>query len=234
MKTTKILSTQALLVDREMELEKIIENLCYNKVDGIEFEVTMTRDLYPIISLNSKIKHNFISNVKLSDISDQLNKNVFLLEDVLSKIEPLDYINLLIKEGSNNPELERIVLNSIENYRTEELTVYITSFNKHIIKKLNEISSEINTALGFTAGLYRPWLHAEKLEAEAIYPFFASVAGSLVSKCQENNININVYGANEISTLNRMLNLEVDIIHTSNPLKAVNIRDENVEKKQNY
>ena len=131
---------------KENSKKAIINALNKNYIDGVEFDIRITKDNNFVLNHNSIYNNKLIKNTKLKDIkeldilSDVLNdikSNKIILIDI--KIEDKDYIslaNLLIKE------LKKYKLNIYLCSFNYDLCLYLKNKTKHKIGLL--ISGVIN------------------------------------------------------------------------------------------
>ena len=129
--------------------EALLESLKYNYVDGIEFDVRLTKDKKIVIIHDAII--DFVSDgtgiVKYMNYKELLKYNfgnkkyyskICLLEDLLKNIKTNKIIMIEIKDLTNN--YEDIIDNIYNILKKYKLNVYIISFNYKLlnyVKKYN-------------------------------------------------------------------------------------------------
>ena len=208
--------------------------------DGIEFDVHLTSDGIPVVIHDEKVDRTtngsgLISLMSLKEIkglnvtADESNykkEKILTLKETLDLITPDSrLINIELKQGPVvYPGLEEKVIGIVRNYNIVD-KVIISSFNHYSIKSIKNKYPDIKCGLLYMAGFYQPWDYAVKLGVEAIHPFFASINEQIVRVCKENNIMVNVFGANDPDKIRSLLEMDVDSIITDYPGLAVGLRD---------
>lgn len=124
----------------ENSKEAILDVLSKKYIDGVEFDIRMTKDKKLILYHNMLIKTNnnyeFISNKTLLEIK-KINNNITTLDELLKKIKTNKIILIELKYESNNyNELITKFINIIKKYRY--LNIYICSFNYELIKTIKK------------------------------------------------------------------------------------------------
>lgn len=116
-------------VHKENSKDAIINSLGKYYVDGVEFDIRLTRDLKFIINHDPVYKNHFISETNMCDL-----KRIGLdsLEDVLDLINSKKVIMIEVKtDGKNIKSLSKRLYKILKRY---SLNFYICSFNYDFIK----------------------------------------------------------------------------------------------------
>lgn len=219
-----------------------------NEADGVEFDVHLSKDGIPVVIHDERvdrttrssglIKELTLEQIKQLDAgsyySDEFRgEKILTLEETLEIVKETEIINIEFKNGPVFYEgMEEIVLKIIDNFKLIE-KIIISSFNHYSIKNVKKISPHIKTGLLYMAGLYQPWDYARKIGAEAIHPYFASLTPEIVTQCQKNGIEVNVFGANTNAIISNLLECGVDMIITDYPENALSLRKEIKNQRDN-
>ncbi len=207
--------------------------------DGIEFDVHMTKDGYLVVIHDERIGRTtsgkgFIKDLTLKEIKDYdvgssfsplySQERILTLEETLDLVKICSVINVEIKNGPIFYEgIEERVLKIINNYGIQD-KVIISSFNHYTIHKIKELEPDVSCGLLYMAGLFKPWEYAQKVGAEALHPFYLSITPELIQLCHQNDIKVNVFGANEPEMLGMLIKANVDMIITDYPEKGIKLR----------
>lgn len=116
-------------IHRENSKDAIINSLSKSYIDGVEFDVRLTRDGNFIINHDPVYKNHFISETNMCDL-----KKIGLdsLEDVLDIIRSKKVIMIEVKtDGKNIFFLSKRLYKILKRY---SLNIYICSFNYEFIK----------------------------------------------------------------------------------------------------
>ncbi len=220
MMETKVIANHKNLFNKILKNKKK-----YNtEIDGFEIEVFLTKDKYCVIDQKKEVDIAEINQNNLQDLYNMQDNSIYLLDDVLDIAE--DYNEVLIKVN-NDPEYPFLEKNIIDIVKEKELQnkAVLTSFKKHILEKFNDLTDEIKIALGFNAGLYKPWKKATKLGAEAIYTYYGGVVPSVVDKCKKTGLDLYIYGANVNQVIKKFMKFGVKGIITGNLETAISIKN---------
>jgi len=93
------------------------------------------------------------------------------------------------------------------------------------VKIIKNLESNARTGILYYAKLYQPWEYAGYLGIKNLHAHYFSIDSQMVENCRENNININVYGANKNHEIEKMIKMGINIIITSSLEEAMRIRD---------
>ncbi len=239
---TNILGHRGAMGDRPENSAISFKKALSDGADGIEFDVHLTSDGVPVVIHDEKVDRTTNGSGLISKMTFQEIKELDIVfkqgqiqnkkEKILSLEETLELtasesklINIELKQGPViYPGLEEKVVELIKSFNIED-KVIISSFNHYSIKMLKDIYPDIECGLLYMAGIYQPWVYARRLGVEAIHPFLASINEELVQACHENNILVNVFGANDSASISKMLSIGVDCIITDYPGLAVGLRE---------
>jgi len=209
--------------------------------DGIEVDVHLSMDGELIVCHDEKVDRTtngkgFIKDLTLEEIKKLDAGSWFSYEYSREEVPTLEEVIILIKESGLmlNIELksgpifytgiEKKVIDLICKYGLEE-KVIISSFNHYSLIEIKRINEKIKTGVLYMAGLVEPWTYAQKINADAIHPFFYSVIPEVIIGCMKNNILINPFTVDDEPYLTAMVIAGVSGIITNYPDRARKIID---------
>ncbi|MFW6016656.1 MAG: glycerophosphodiester phosphodiesterase [bacterium] len=197
------------------------------KTDGIELDVHLTKDEIPVVIHDETIDRTtdgsgYIKNFTYEELNKYDAGNYFdekfkgekipALKQVLELSDNLKIINIELKNNKiYYDSLEEKVLKLIEEFDIKD-KVIISSFNHYSINKLRSIDKNIELAILYKSWLFEPWLYAERLKINNIHPHYLAVNKEIISKCNNNDIRVNVYGTNERENIKRIIENGADMI----------------------
>ncbi len=129
-------------IHKENTLESILNSLTFDYVDGVEFDIRMTRDFQFVIHHDPFYEGYLISKTRLKTLQ---KKGLNSLEEVLEKINGNKIILIEIKEESNKFHILTAKLYRI--LRKYELNYYIFSFNYKLMTYFQKKHSDIKVGL---------------------------------------------------------------------------------------
>ena len=119
----------------ENTIDAILDVLSKEYIDGVEFDIRITKDNKFVLSHNpvvynlGLITHNYLKDIKKYNISE--------LEEVLKKIKTDKIILIDIKsEISDNKNLIKKLNKILKKYK--QLNIYLCSFNYDLIKNIKQ------------------------------------------------------------------------------------------------
>lgn len=132
----------------ENSMKAILNSLSKTYIDGVEFDIRITKDNHFIIHHNATINTNnknlgLIKNMTLKEIKKIKIKyhnqiyRIATLKEVLKKITGSKIILIEIKEEQNYSELQKKKLINILN-KFPNLNIYLMSFNYLLIKSIKK------------------------------------------------------------------------------------------------
>jgi len=207
-------------------------------VDGVEFDVQMTKDDQLVIIHDEKVdrttnakgyvKDFTLKEIKALDVGITFSEKykgekILTLEETLEIVKDCDMINVELKNGLiKYPNLEEKVISTIRLCHLEE-KVILSSFNHYSIHKISKMAPDIFTGILYGEILYNPWDYAKHVGANAINPHYLCVSGEIIKQSQENGIKVNVYTVNNEKDITKMIKEGVDIIITDYPERAISL-----------
>lgn len=146
------------------------------------------------------------------------------LEEVLQLLDGWDGIlNIEIKNGPVfYPGIEKAVLDTVVKHGFLSRTIF-SSFNHYCLVEMRKINPETRIAPLYYAGLYEPWVYAQRMGASAIHPNFYTINSEVVKNCKRNNVMVNPYTVDQPEHIKAMIQAGADAIITNYPDVALNI-----------
>ncbi|MFW6238140.1 MAG: glycerophosphodiester phosphodiesterase family protein [Halanaerobiales bacterium] len=195
--------------------------------DGVEFDVHLTSDRVPVVIHDECLDRTTegtgkIKNKKLRDLEEY---DILTLGETLDIVRNCKIINIEIKNGPVfYPGIEEVVIDIVKN-RDLSGKVILSSFNHYTIKKIKDLDPALNCGLLYMAGLFRPWEYARMLGAKSIHPYHLSITPEIISQCQNNDLQVTLFGANKEKMIKRAAKSGADMLITDYPEKALNLLD---------
>ena len=218
---------------------KAIEADC----DGIEMDVHLTRDGVPVVIHDEEVDRttngsgyvkdftyeqfcNLDAGIKFSD--EFKGEKIPTLKEFFDFMKDNDkLINIELKNSIIHYEgLEEKVYKEIENYGFED-RVIISSFDHYSIRKCIRLNKNIKTGILYWDCIFEPHNYCKVVGASALHPEFNSITEEIVRDAHEDFQQVNVYTVNEKKDMEKMIDLNVDMIITNYP----NILKEVLENK---
>ncbi len=196
--------------------EKAIELGC----DGIETDVQLSKDGIPVLIHDETVDRTTTSSGFVKDFtcSELRDMGIPSLEQLMILVR-LNHIilNLELKNGIVlYKELEEKVITIIKKYHMEQ-RVILSSFNHESMVKCKQIDASIMTGLLYIENLVHPEKYCKYVGADALHPNYRVVNKKMVEAAHEQYIKVNVYTVNEEEDIQRMIELEVDMVITNYP-----------------
>lgn len=124
---------------KENSKDAILNSLNKNYIDGVEFDVRITKDSQIIIRHNALIdlQERYLDVIKNKNL-DEIKKiypNICTLEDILINVQNKKILLIEIKEESDNFDKLIIKLFNILK-KHKHLNIYLCSFNYKLMKKI--------------------------------------------------------------------------------------------------
>jgi len=140
------------------------------------------------------------------------------LAETLDIVKDLEIINIEIKDRG----IEKQIIYTIKEFNLLDKTI-ISSFDHYSIVKIKQIEKYIKVGLLYMSRLYKPYLYAKKIGADALHPYYRTVTENMVKNSHKSLLEVNVFGVDdavnyelEVSKLKKM---DVDMIISNYPDK---------------
>lgn len=211
--------------------------------DGVELDVHLSSDGYAVVIHDDLVDRTTNGTGAVSSMTlEQLRSlDASMGKDGFSgaKIPTLDEVYRLLQPTSLsvNVELKEDVYNDgfivipkvLELEKKYGMTgrVFYSSFNHILLREMKRCSSEIPTGLLYAAALVDVWKYAAAVPADAIHPHFASLQDrSVVPECHNAGIAVRPWTVDRDEDLMDMFAQGVDAVITNDPVHALHLRGE--------
>jgi glycerophosphoryl diester phosphodiesterase len=204
--------------------------------DGVELDVTLTKDNVPIIihddtvdrttNGHGAIKEMTLAEVKQLDASYKFDKyrdetlRVPTLHEVLSAVGKRGIVNIEIKSTTLKTDgVEAAVLAVIEDTGAGD-HVMISSFNPLALSRMAELDPRLPRGLLYANNLplylRRAWLRPIA-KPTAMHPHCSMIDDKYVAWARSKGYKINTWTTDDPVEMQRLMNLGVDAIMTNKP-----------------
>ncbi len=210
------------------------------KADGIELDIHMTKDGRLVVAHDETIDRCSNGTGRIIDMTlkelqsydfsnhlpDYKNVKIPTLEEVLYFVKSTGMtVNIEIKSGIVNYQgIEEKALSLVEKLGLKKKVIY-SSFNHYSLMLVKQIDKTVPIGLLYSEAIVDPHLYAEYLKAEAIHPFYYTLAlPDIVTKCHEKGILVNPWTVNTAEHLAWMFKEGVNAVITNFPDVASSVR----------
>ena len=198
------------------------------KANWIELDVHQTKDLQAVVIHDANLKRVAGVNKKISDLTykelekidvgshfspDYSFERVPLLEDVIKYAKENNIkLNIEIKPTGTEVNIEQQVIDLINKYDFKD-NCLVASFNYDVLERVKKIDSSIHTlyVMSFAIGNIIDLEYADNYSIEA-----SNITYNLVARIHNSGKKIFVWTIDDIDTIYKMLDLNVDNIITDN------------------
>ncbi len=216
--------------------------------DGIELDVQMTKDGELVVIHDETVDRTtngsgFVKDLVLDDILklDASYKfqefsgtaKIPTLEEVLkwAATLPSFLINIELKNGIvDYPMIEERTIELVQKYGMEKRTI-LSSFNHYSLVKCSKLSSEIETAILYMEGLYKPWEYAKQVGAIGLHPHHYAVNQAIIESSKSNHVAVRPFTVNDEDCMLDLMKNGCTAFFTDFPKKAVKGRLKYNEKE---
>ncbi len=221
------------------------EQAVADKAEGIELDVQRSRDGRLVVYHDENLKRltgkdAYLATLNWTDLQ-QLNvaanrpeagvHHMPLLEDVLEFIQGKDLkLNIELKNSNIFYHgMEEEVLALVEKAGVLD-QIRFSSFNHMSMTKMAAMGFGEISGMLYSEILCNPWVYVGGCGMGAIHPMFNNLqVPDLVKNCHEAGLKVNVWTIDEEVFLNSALLLEVDVIMTNLPVKAIELRNQYIK-----
>ncbi|OPX43858.1 putative glycerophosphoryl diester phosphodiesterase 1 [Ruminiclostridium hungatei] len=210
------------------------------QADGIELDIHMTRDGHLVVAHDETIDRcsngsgriidMTLKELLTYDFSNHMdgyrNIRIPTLEEVLHFVKGTRLtVNIELKSGLVTYEgIEEKAIRLVSDMGMKKRVLY-SSFNHHSLMLIKKIDRAIPIGLLYTEALVDPQLYALRIAAEAVHPFYYTLAvPGTVRKCRENGIMVHPWTVNTQEHMTWMYKEEVNAIITNYPALALDVK----------
>lgn len=202
------------------------------QADGIELDVQMTADGRLVVIHDELLDRTTDgSGLVAQHTYEQLRgldaswkftayrgEGIPLLEQVLELLAPTRLeLNIELKNSIIPYEgMEEAVVRLVRQYGMEKQVV-LSSFNHYSVVQLTCMAPEMEAAILYEAGLFRPWEYAAGLGARALHPQFYSVTPEIAANARLSGMRVRPWTVNEEADFRRLASAGVDAVITNYP-----------------
>ncbi len=159
-------------------------------------------------------------NVAASDLENYRGTRIPKLEEALEYTQSNHWwVNIEIKDASGTPSDAVIVsevVRLIEKMGMED-QVLISSFNWDYLNQVKALNPNLATGVLAKSIVMDPVSLMKKLDAQAFHPGIKVTLAAQVKQLRENNYDVNVWTVNEVSDMERLIEMGVTGIITDFP-----------------
>ena len=188
--------------------------------DMVELDVHLSKDNQAVVIHDSCINRMTDGEGKVNDLTlEEIkkfkvrgNEKIPSLQEVVDLVKDKCRLNIEIKDEKALEESVRIIKkNKIED------KVVISSFIEGVVKKSKKLDPGIKTALLFVAAESYHLELANYLNVDYVNIHQEKIKKVILDKARNLNLKINAWGADNKSSIRRMIKLGVDGIITNDP-----------------
>ncbi|WP_246589887.1 glycerophosphodiester phosphodiesterase [Desertibacillus haloalkaliphilus] len=208
-------------------------------VDGIEFDVQLTKDEVPVVIHDFTIDRTTNGTGSIADLSLAelrqfsagrwfaprfASELIPTLDDVLEWAQsyPLT-LNIELKGTALDREkLAAQVRNRLQTFKMNR--VILSSFDHQLVQSLAKID-HIETAIIVRASLHQPLKYLTSVGAQALHYYYPMMKQSEVKELIDDNIFVRPYTVNDEEQMKRCMEMNCSSIFTDHPKLARSIRE---------
>ncbi|MDX5474309.1 MAG: glycerophosphodiester phosphodiesterase [Bacillaceae bacterium] len=208
--------------------------------DGIELDVQLSKDGVPVVIHDEKLNRTTDGKGFVKDFTvDELKefnavykfKDEFTCSEIPTLVEVLDWvkdtdilINIELKNGVISYKgMEEKVVELVRQYKLEKRVIF-SSFNHYSIVLLKKIAPEIERAVLYMEGLYKPWEYAKWVGAQSIHPYIYAAPTEIIIESQANGVKVRPFTVNDEQVMQRLFADNCASFFTDYPKKAVQLK----------
>ncbi|KMJ59996.1 hypothetical protein AB685_03905 [Bacillus sp. LL01] len=208
--------------------------------DGIELDVQLSKDGIPVVIHDEKVNRTtdgkgFVQDMSLTELK-KLNAvhkfkkqykhaEIPTLEEVLEwaykkqTIVNIELKNSIVPYGG----MEEKVLGLIEKYHMQHLIIF-SSFNHYSIARLKTLAPEIEKAVLYMEGIYKPWDYTKWVGGHGIHPHIKVATPNIIQRAQQASVPVRPFTVNDEKTMKRLFEEGCAGFFTDYPKKAVQLK----------
>lgn len=187
-------------------------------VDGIEI------DVHKCQSGELVVFHDFtldrmtngsgeVSKFLLSELKNFKVNNAYeipTLEEVFNEIDKKCFINIELKGKNTAQKTNEIIAHYVTNKAWTYNNFLVSSFQHKELEAVYKLNKNINLAVLTKASITEAIDFAHTIKAKTIHPNVALVTSENIKNAQQNGFQINVWTVNDLETISRIKNYQVN------------------------
>lgn len=208
--------------------------------DGIELDVQMTKDGELVVIHDETVDRTtngsgFVKDLTYQEVT-RLEANykfpqyksracIPSLKEVLEWVssDQSFIVNIELKNTMiDYPKLEEKTIELIHNYNLKA-QVILSSFNHYSLVKCRNISPEVETAILYMEGLYKPWEYAERIGAKGLHPFYHAAKSEIIFQSQQYGIDVRPFTVNDKVIMEQLISEKCAALITDFPKMAIDL-----------
>lgn len=211
--------------------------------DGIELDVQLSKDGIPVVIHDEKVNRTTDGKGLVKDLSllelKQLNavhkfKKLYKQAEIPTLEEVLEWagkkqtiVNIELKNSIvPYSGMEEKVLDLINRYNMEHLIIF-SSFNHYSIARLHALAPELEKAVLYMEGIYKPWDYTKWVGGNGIHPHIKAATPSIIQRAQAAGVPVRPFTVNDEKMMKRLFDEGCAGFFTDYPKIAVQLKYQN-------
>ncbi len=201
--------------------------------DGVELDVHMSADNKLVVCHDETVDRTSNGTGRIVDMTCQelkaldfsakmegyQNVRIPTLREVYGLLKPTDLtINVEIKSDVVIYYGIWDELIKLEREMGMQGRILYSSFNHFVLMKMRELDPTAKIGLLYSEGMVDPWVYANYLHADAIYPHYLAAQGpGVIEGCKKNGVAVHPWTCNDKKAMRELADAGVDAIITNYP-----------------
>lgn len=201
--------------------------------DGVELDVHMSADNKLVVCHDETVDRTSNGTGRIVDMTCQelkaldfsakmegyQNVRIPTLREVYGLLKPTDLtINVEIKSDVVIYYGIWDELIKLEREMGMQGRIFYSSFNHFVLMKMRELDPTAKIGLLYSEGMVDPWVYANYLHADAIYPHYLAAQGpGVIEGCKKNGVAVHPWTCNDKKAMRELADAGVDAIITNYP-----------------
>jgi glycerophosphoryl diester phosphodiesterase len=198
--------------------------------DGVEFDVQLSKDGQIVVIHDELIDRTMsgtglVKDHTLAELQEMsVTKNfgpefkterIPTLQEVLTVVKDLEFINIELKNFLPYHNLEEKVLAVVAEFNLQAKTI-LSSFNHYSLQKIKKLQPEMRVGALLAAKLINPTEYAFKRGFDALHLNFLTADEEIVKKAHFMGLELNVYTVNHPTAMIELFERDIDHLITDN------------------
>jgi glycerophosphoryl diester phosphodiesterase len=194
--------------------------------NALELDVHLTSDgdLAVIHDDTLDRTHGRPGTVRQMTSQELREAGVPMLQDVLNLPETTLIVEIKHPKGGRHQGVEQILVDQLERAGALERTVVI-SFDEQSLRTLHQLEPDLATGYLYSGKTLDPAQAKLDLGIDYLGPHFSQVTPEYVEQAHQAGLKVNPWTVNQVSDLQRMVDLGVDAITTDQPDELAQLLD---------